>query len=164
MLFTQHLLHISEADAGRPVYSFLHLTPFLQLFSGVVSQASPVYVMWTGMLAIVWICMESRIAMKHSMMKYSTLFECGPLPPIYILCPSDVIHVISLPHFFHCSSPSMYYTECRRKKNGRGLGMRLRVVWFTIYTIFQSYLPLHLPSPWQSPSPPHPSTSLGPSQ
>ena len=53
VLFTQHLLHISEADAGRPVYSFLCLTPFPQLFSGVVSQASPVYVMWTG------VCLQS---------------------------------------------------------------------------------------------------------
>ena len=38
------------------------------------------------------------------MMKYSTLFECGPLPPTSTLCPSDVIHVISVPR------PSLFFT------------------------------------------------------
>ena len=39
------------------------------------------------------------------MMKSSTLFECGPLPPpMSTSCPPDVIHMIGVPR------PSLFFT------------------------------------------------------
>ena len=46
--------------------------------------------------------LESCLATERSMMKSSTLFECGPLPP---LRPLDVIHVISVPR------PSLFFSQ-----------------------------------------------------
>ena len=52
------------------------------------------------------------------MMKSSTLFECGSLPPTSTSRPLDIIHVIGVPR------PSLFFchTECKlknKKKQGR---------------------------------------------
>ena len=48
--------------------------------------------------------LESCLAMERSMMKSSTLFECGPLPPTSTaLRPPDIIHAMcsqAFPNFF----------------------------------------------------------------
>ena len=61
----------------------------------------------------------SWLSLKHSMMKSSTLFECGPLPPTSALGP---IHVIGVPRLspFSYSFASMYYTECKPKNKKWG--------------------------------------------
>ena len=63
------------------------------------------------------------LSLERSMMKFSTLFECGPLPPMSTSCPPDVIHVTGVPRpsRFLRSSASVYYTEreLKNKKWGR---------------------------------------------
>ena len=69
-------------------------------------------------------CLGSCLA-TECLIKSSTLFECGPLPPTSISCPLDVIYVLS-PSTFFASFFSVYYTERKPKnKSMGGLGMRL---------------------------------------
>ena len=42
----------------------------------------------------------SGLATKSSMMKSSTIFECGPLPPMSTWHPPDIMHMISVPKTF----------------------------------------------------------------
>ena len=70
------------------------------------------------------------------MMKSSTLFKCGPLPPTYASHPPDVIHVTGVPR------PSPFFATLlllcialnanQRTKNGGGLGTRLMNVALTV--------------------------------
>ena len=63
------------------------------------------------------------------MMKSTTLFECGPLPPMSTSYPPDVIHVIGVPRlspfFTALPLPCSILNANRRAKNGGGLGTRL---------------------------------------
>ena len=66
----------------------------------------------------------SCLVTEYSMMKFSTLFECGPLPPppMSTSCPPEII-----PHF-HCSFTFIYYTESKFKnKNGGALQTSLHM-------------------------------------
>ena len=78
------------------------------------------------------------------MMKSSTLFERGPLPPTSTSCPPDVIHVIGVPR------PSPFFTlfcfrvlgENRGTKNGGGLGTRLAPMHNQTLSTLSTKLPL----------------------
>ena len=91
------------------------------------------------------------------MIKSSTVFEQGPLPPTSTLRPSDIIHVIGVsrpsPHFFAtflCSSTSVYYTECKLKKKKRRRPGNEAIV--LTHSFLTQFFPPSLSSTWTPPS------------
>ena len=73
-------------------------------------------------------CLRSCLGTEHSMMKFNTLFECGPSHPISTSHPSDVIHMISVPR------PSLIRLNTKMKNN-----------YNKKFSLSNSVLPLGLP-------------------
>ena len=81
-------------------------------------------------------CLRSCLGTEHSMMKFNTLFECGPSHPISTSHPSDVIHMISVPR------PSLIRLNTKMKNNynkkfslSNSVTIQMTIAGFTVIEI-----------------------------